>query len=73
MVGLLFMSIEVLAIARRSKGLCWDINAPTLRPFAQKLKSAFLLGDIHGHTLCSSRKRLSSASSLSVPRRLLTM
>jgi hypothetical protein len=38
------MSIEVLAIARSRRGLCCDINAPTLRPFAQKLISAHLRG-----------------------------
>ena len=70
---LLFMSIDVLAIARKRRGLCCDTKAPTLKPFAQKLMSAFLLGEQHGHTLCSFHKPLLSASSPSLPRQLLTM
>ena len=31
------MSIEVLAIALSSSGLCCEINDPTRRPLAQKL------------------------------------
>jgi hypothetical protein len=61
-IHLLFMSIEVLAIARSSRGLCWDTNAPTLKPFAQKLISAFLLGMTSGLTLYSFHRQLSSAT-----------
>ena len=31
------MSIDVFAIALKRSGLCWEIRAPTRRPFAQKL------------------------------------
>lgn len=34
------MSIDVLAIALRRRGLCCETNAPTLKPLAQKLSSA---------------------------------
>lgn len=40
--GSRFISIDVLAIARRSSGLCCDMSAPTRRPFAQKLSSVLV-------------------------------
>ena len=38
----LFISMEVPAIARSNRGLCWEIKAPTRKPLAQKLKSGQL-------------------------------
>jgi hypothetical protein len=58
---ILFMSIGVLAIALRRRGLCCETNAPTVKPLAQKLPSvSFLqvLGVTWILTLYSFHRRL---------------
>ncbi len=39
----LFISIEVLAIARRSSGLCCEMSEPTRKPLAQKLEADIMV------------------------------
>lgn len=40
--GSLFMSMEVLAMARKRSGLFCEMSDPTRRPLAQKLRVRFL-------------------------------